>query len=93
MLHDWTPLLWLGRLDDTIARLRAIPTDEIKNSAAVSKLIGYLERNRTPIPCYVWREALGLRNTSNAGEKANALFVARRQKHNGMSGSEEGSVG
>ncbi len=92
VLDDLTPLLWLGRLDDAIARLRAIPSDEIKNSASVDKLIGYFERNRTHIPCYALREALGLRNSSNTGEKANDLCVARRQKHNGMSGSEDGSV-
>ncbi len=92
VLRDLTPLLWLGRFDDAIARLRAIPTEEIKNSAPVTKLIGYFERNRTHIPCYALREALSLRNSSNAGEKANDLCVARRQKHNGMSWSENGSV-
>ena len=30
VLDDLTPLLWLGRLDDAIARLRAIPVGEIK---------------------------------------------------------------
>ncbi len=92
VLDDLIPLLWLGRLDDAIARLRAIPVGEIKNLDSVDKLIGYVERNRSHIPCYALREALGLRNSSNAGEKANDLCVARRQKHNGMSWSEDGSV-
>jgi len=35
---------------------------------------------------------LGLRNSSNRGEKANDLVVSERQKHNGMSWSPDGSV-
>jgi hypothetical protein len=35
---------------------------------------------------------LGLRNSSNRGEKANDLIVSDRQKHNGMSWSKSGSV-
>jgi len=35
---------------------------------------------------------LGLRNSSNRGEKVNDLVVSERQKHNGMSWSPEGSV-
>ena len=37
------------------------------------------------------RDALGLRNSSNRGEKADDLIVANRQKHNGMSWSDAGS--
>jgi hypothetical protein len=39
------------------------------------------------IPVYAVRRQLGLRNSSNRGEKANDLLVAARQKHNGMSWS------
>ncbi|MBF0551343.1 MAG: hypothetical protein HQK60_12505 [Deltaproteobacteria bacterium] len=35
---------------------------------------------------------MGLRNSSNIGEKANDLIVADRQKHNGMSWSDGGSL-
>ncbi|MDO9535590.1 MAG: hypothetical protein Q7J85_09755, partial [Bacillota bacterium] len=42
--------------------------------------------------CYALRKQLGLRNSSNKGEKANDLCVADRQKHNGMSWSKSGSV-
>ena len=38
------------------------------------------------------RKALGLRNSSNRGEKQNDLVVAERQKHNGMSWSDSGSA-
>ena len=44
------------------------------------------------IPCYAVRQTLGLRNSSNRGEKANDLVVSERQKHNGMSWSPTGSV-
>jgi hypothetical protein len=45
------------------------------------------------IPCYALRKKLGLRVSSNRGEKANDLVVAQRQKHNGMSWSKTGSSG
>ncbi len=44
------------------------------------------------IPVYAVRRELGLRNSSNRGEKANDLLVAERQKHKGMSWSKSGSV-
>ena len=44
------------------------------------------------IPAYSVRKELGLRNSSNRGEKANELLVAHRQKKNGMSWSKSGSV-
>lgn len=43
------------------------------------------------IPCYALRKKLGLRNSSNRGEKSNDLTVSERQKHNGMSWSKSGS--
>jgi len=58
----------------------------------IHKLCHYLKRNRPYIPCYVVRKELGLRNSSNIGEKMNDLVVSDRQKHNGMSWSKEGSV-
>ena len=44
------------------------------------------------MPCYALRKELGLRNSSNLGEKSNDIIVADRQKHNGMSWSNNGSV-
>jgi len=40
---------------------------------------------------YQVTQRIGLRNSSNMGEKANDLLVATRQKHNGMSWSNSGS--
>ena len=63
----------------------------IKSHEAIDRLIGYFERNRSYIVCYGLRKKLGLRISSNRGEKANDLVVADRQKHNGMSWSKTGS--
>ena len=41
---------------------------------------------------YGIRKKLGLRNSSNTGEKMNDLVVSYRQKHDGISWSESGSV-
>jgi hypothetical protein len=83
--------LWHGDVDAAIASLRQIEPKQIKAPNSIDGLVGYLERNRSFIPCYVVRRKLGLRNSSNRGEKANDLVVAARQKHNGMSWSQPGS--
>ncbi len=44
------------------------------------------------IPAYAVRRELGLRNSSNRGEKSNDLIVSERKKHNGMSWTKSGSV-
>ena len=84
-------LLWLGRVDAAIAYLQQLSAGAIKDRSWLDKLMNYLERHREEIPCYALRQALGLRNSSNRGEKANDLCVADRQKHRGMSWSPEGS--
>lgn len=84
--------LWLGKIDAASDVLKSIPKDNIKSESNIERLIGYFERNREYIPCYALRKSLGLRISSNKAEKANDLLVATRQKHNGMSWSENGSV-
>jgi hypothetical protein len=83
--------LWYGLVDEAIATLQGIDPARIKRPAALAGLVASLERNRDMIPCYALRRELGLRNSSNTGEKANHLVVAERQKHNGMSWSPAGS--
>jgi hypothetical protein len=83
--------LWHGDVDAAITLLRQIESKHIKAPDTINGLVGYLERNRSFIPCYVVRRKLGLRNSSNRGEKANDIVVAARQKHNGMSWSQPGS--
>ncbi len=92
LLEELLPCLWNGCVDRAIALLWSVDSTKTKDQKALSDLIGYLERNRPYIPCYSVRKRLGLRNSSNRGEKANDLVVSDRQKHNGMSWSKPGSV-
>jgi hypothetical protein len=87
-----TPLLWHGKIDMAISYLEGLNKDDIKNQEEIKRLIGYFERNRSFIPCYALRQKLGLRVSSNRGEKANDLVVSSRQKHNGVSWSTSGST-
>lgn len=92
VLKEVLPLLWYGQLDRAITSIKKLETHHIKNAEALTKLVGYFERNRDHIPCYAVRKALGLRNSSQIGEKMNDLLVSDRQKHRGMSWSQSGSV-
>ena len=92
ILEGLLPLLWLGLTDLAIALLSDIENAEIKNMTVIEKLKKYLQRNKPYIPCFAIRKELGLRNSSDRGEKGNDLVVSDRQKHNGMSWSKEGSV-
>ena len=85
-------LLWRGLVDAALIYLECIDPDHLKDITAIDKLQGYLRRNKPHIPCYFVRKRLGLRNSSNRGEKANDLLVSSRQKHNGMSWSRTGSA-
>jgi hypothetical protein len=85
-------LLWYGMIDKAIEYLKSLNESLIKNKDAIEHLVNYIERNRSYIPCYEIRKKLGLCNSSNRGEKTNDLIVSDRQKHNGMSWSEGGSI-
>ncbi len=93
VLETLLKLLWYGLVERAIQYLQTLPADQIKHAAAFQVMIGYLERHKRCIPAYAVRQALGLRNSSNLGEKQNDLIVSERQKHNGMSWSKNGSVG
>jgi hypothetical protein len=92
LLERLLPCLWYGCVERAIALLKNVDLASVKDPAALDNLVGYLERNRPYLPCYAVRARLGLRNSSNRGEKANDLLVAQRQKHNGMSWSASGSA-
>ena len=92
-LEKLRPLLWHGLTDQAIQFLRVLDAEQVKNEEAREELIGYLKRCQPYIPCYAVRQKLGLRNSSQIGEKMNDLVVSERQKNNGMSWSPEGSVG
>lgn len=91
-LAELRPLLWYGLTDRAIRFLQQLDPETVKQEEARGQLIAYLEHHKPYIPCYAMRQSLGLRNSSNRGEKANDLVVSQRQKHNGMSWSPEGSV-
>jgi len=92
VLGKLMPLLWYGLVDQAIDYLSRLPEAQIKNPDELLHVMTYLGKNRPMIPVYAVRRELGLRNSSNRGEKANDLLVAARQKHNGMSWSKSGSV-
>ena len=91
MLQKIMPVLWRGNVDGAVVLLKSLDMAMVKNQGSLNYLIGYLERIRANIPNYMLRAELGLRNSSNRGEKANDLIVSNRQKHNGMSWSDTGS--
>jgi hypothetical protein len=86
------PCLWYGNVDGAIKTLQNIDSKIVRNQDVLLYLIEYLERVRGYIPCYAMRKQLGLRNSSGIGEKCNDIIVAKRQKHNGMSWSNSGSI-
>ncbi|HAG51617.1 MAG TPA: hypothetical protein DCL42_09840 [Deltaproteobacteria bacterium] len=92
VLKELTHLLWYGLVDKAIEFLRGIDNGSIKSKEELERLVDYLERSKPYVPCYAARKELGLRNSSNIGEKMNDLVVSNRQKHNGMSWSRPGSV-
>lgn len=92
VLERLLPLLWHGLTDKAIALLEELDSRYIRNQSVVEKLVRYLYRNKPYIPCYAIRKQVGLRNSSNIGEKMNDLVVSDRQKHNGMSWSKPGSI-
>ncbi len=92
MLQELLNWLWHGLIEPATDYLKTIEDVHIKNPEALEKLRGYNDRNRPFIPCYSVRKRLGLRNSSNVGEKSNDLLVSDRQKHNGMSWSQQGSA-
>jgi hypothetical protein len=91
-LEELRPCLWFGNVRGAIKLLKNIDPKKVRNFEIINYLIEYLERVQSTIPCYALRKQLGLRNSSNIGEKANDMIVSNRQKHNGMSWSNDGSV-
>ena len=84
-------MLWAGNAKEAIAYLNGLDGSRVKSSYWLGELTGYLERKEGQIACYALRHEFGLRISSNRVEKANDILVAKRQKHNGMSWSFEGS--
>lgn len=83
--------LWVGDVDSAVSYLTNLSEDIIKNPKWINDLISYLDRKREGITCYAVRAKLKYRNSSNPVEKANDIIVAKRQKHNGMAWTPNGS--
>lgn len=83
--------LWYGLVAYAQQIIEQIETDIIKNQEELTKLSGYLERNKDLIPNFELRSRLGLINSSNRVEKENDFLVSKRQKKNGMSWTRKGS--
>ena len=90
-LRQILPMLWFGLIDNAKNYITAIPLIDIKSKEPITRLVEYLERNRKRIPCYAIRSRLKLPNSSNPVERSNNIVTAMRQKHNGMSWSNNGS--
>ncbi len=90
--NELLPLLRHGMVDKAVEHLKSSDSSAVKDAGAVERLVGYLSRNKSTIPCYEIRKSLGLRNSSNLVEKMNDPVVSERQKHNGMSWSKNGST-
>lgn len=83
--------LWVGDVDGAITFIKGLPRSMIKNQDILNDMCAYLERKKENICCHAIRRAFHLKLSSNAAEKSNDLVVADRQKHNGMSWSNNGS--
>jgi len=84
-------MLWVGNAGEAVSYLNGLDAKKVKSAYWRDELVGYIGRKAPDLACYALRAALGLRVSSNRVEKANDLIVAKRQKHNGMSWSFEGS--
>ena len=84
-------MLWVGNVNEAVAFLNGFDASHIKSYHWLGVLTKYLERKKPQIACYALRHEFGLRISSNRVEKANDILIAKRQKHNGMSWSSEGS--
>jgi hypothetical protein len=90
-IQELRRLLWYGLVDRAKAYIDGLPPEAVRKPEVLEQIKGYLERNRSHIPCYALRSKLGLRCSSNRVEKENDVVVAHRQKKNGMAWSEDGS--
>lgn len=90
IMDEIQPLLWKGKVDETIDRLRTL-LPEPRNPERFEELLSYLEARKPAIKDYNARRINREYNGNGVVEKANDILVARRQKGAGMSWSIEGS--
>jgi len=90
IMDEIQPLLWNGKVDETIDRLRVL-LPEPRNPERFEELLSYLEARKPAIKDYNVRRINREYNGNGVVEKANDILVARRQKGAGMSWSIQGS--
>ena len=90
-LKELLPGFRFGLIDRARSYLREIPASYLKNASVIERLLRNEERNSSCLPCYALRNKLGLPNSNKEVERTNNLVTSRRQKHNGMSWSSNGS--
>ncbi len=83
--------MWVGNTAQAQTYLKDLDSGLLRSKNRVQELCQHIEKHSAEIPCYALRKELGLKISSSAGEKANDLVVAGRQKKNGMSWSIKGS--
>lgn len=81
--------LWEGKTKEAILYLQEI---KAKNEVSKQMLITYLTKNESTIINYKKRGDNGKIIGSGRTEKANDIFVAKRQKYNGMAWTPKGSL-
>ncbi len=91
ILRKLLRILWVGNTGQAQTYLKSLDSGLLRSKNRVEELCQYIEKHSAEIPCYALRKELNLKISSNAGEKANDLVVAERQKNNGMSWSIKGS--
>ena len=85
-------MLWTGDIDGIKTYVRGLDKSLIKNARQQEYLVDYFSRKGPNMPCYALRGLFGLKNSSNAVEKANDILVSKRQKGLGMAFSNDGSI-
>ncbi len=68
---------WYGLVEQATKFIDRIEIENIKKQEELDILKGYFQRNQDIIPNYEMRHRLGLRNSSNRGEKQNDLLFAQ----------------
>ena len=85
--------LWFGNVDKAIDNLKSIDAKMIRVQTKITDTIEYLDARRPYLYCFAARKITGLINSSARVEGMNNRVVSSRQKHKGMSWSENGSRG
>ena len=85
--------LWNNKPSEACKYLQNLPSEYIKNRYKLNDVIDYITRKQKYMTNYGLRKKLNLPISSNPVERANRELCSERQKRNGTSWSEYGSLG